>query len=106
MADADSEIVALLREIRDLQQAHFTTYREFTTEVREQQKAAAERQQAAQMKSRDQMDEFRSQIADQRERTHAALANIGTMRAVSIAVGVLQTIVLAGLVLLLLSRLT
>jgi hypothetical protein len=49
MADADAEIVALLREIRDLQQAHFAKYCEFTTAVREQQKEALERQQATQL---------------------------------------------------------
>ena len=52
MADADTEIVALLREIRDLQQAHFAKYCEFTTAIREQQKESLERQKEAQDASR------------------------------------------------------
>ena len=105
MADADAEIVALLREIRDLQQAHFAKYCEFTTAVREQQKEALERQQAAQLKVRDETQQFRSQLAEQQERTRAALATMTMGRTISVVAVAIQTVVLAGLILQLLTRL-
>jgi hypothetical protein len=40
---SDDEILAVLREIRDLQKAHMERYVEFTSRVMEQQKKSAQR---------------------------------------------------------------
>ena len=45
MSDSDGQVVALLREIRDLQRQHFERYVEFTNRVIEQQRRSADRAQ-------------------------------------------------------------
>jgi len=61
----DSEIIALLRELRDLQRAHFQRYQEFTAAVLKQQEQAAETQKKLIDSS------ARSREANEKHRLHA-----------------------------------
>ena len=60
MADQDSEMIALLREIKDLQKAHFERYKEFTAAALEQQKGTA----AYVAKSGDAAEQFREEVRE------------------------------------------
>ncbi len=68
----NDEVIALLREIRDLQKAHFARYQEFTgitmkrqEEAVKRQEEALERQSAAAAQSRETLQQYRAETQQQ-----------------------------------------
>ena len=63
----DAEIIALLREIRDLQRAHFERYQQFTAAALDRSEDAAERQKqiaASSAREREASAEYRAQMQE------------------------------------------
>ena len=87
MGQADDEILALLREIRDLQKRHLEHYLAFTARVLEQQREAAARAEA----------DAADSLAEQRRVGQAALAEqmrIGWYARLSVALVPVTALVL------------
>jgi hypothetical protein len=95
----NEEVIALLREIRDLQQAHFERYKEFTTAAIAQGDQAMQRQREslgtlADSRSRD--EQFRqAQLAFQQQVMADTAKSRTTAILVAACTGVLQVVLIA-----------
>jgi hypothetical protein len=65
MAEND-EVVTLLREIRDVQKAHFERYQEFTSLVSKQQEEEMKQVAASRLQTQQQLTEMRQSISRSR----------------------------------------
>ena len=104
MPDENAEVISLLREIRDLQRAHFERYKEFTAVALAQQDEATERQRQSlaglrerdEQVAREQMG-FRAEVlADNaRARTVAIIVGIASALVQAIIIGIVAFFALA-----------
>jgi hypothetical protein len=85
MEDMD-EIKELLREIRDLQKAHFERYKEFTEAVLVRQQAGAEQLEHSRVEQRRYRQEMRQAVEDSRSRVRTALVTRWVIVGVATAV--------------------
>jgi hypothetical protein len=80
------EIKELLREIRDLQKAHFERYKEFTEAVLARQQAGAEQLEHSRAEQRRYRAEMRQAVEDSRSRVWTALVTRWVIVGVATAV--------------------
>jgi hypothetical protein len=83
------EITELLREIRDLQKAHFERYQEFTQAVLDRQEANAEDVQRGREEQRRYREEMRHVVKESQQRVRALQASRWVFLAIAIAIAVL-----------------
>jgi anti-sigma-K factor RskA len=90
------EIKELLREIRDIQKAHFERYQEFTAAALARQQAAGEETERARSEQR----RFREEIRRSVEDTEARLKSGSVLRLVVLGVAVGAAVLAVGAALL------
>jgi hypothetical protein len=83
------EIKDLLREIRDIQKAHFARYEEFTQAVLDRQQASAEDVQRGREEQRRYREEMRHVVKESQQRVRALQTSRWVFLAIAIAVAVL-----------------
>ena len=98
MSDDNGEVIALLREIRDLQQAHFERYKEFTAA------AIAQSERAMQQSLNSLTDSRQAQLAFQQQIIDDAAKGRTTAIVVAACSGVVQLVLIAILALIALLR--
>jgi len=101
--DTMDEIKELLREIRDLQKAHFERYKEFTQAALERQQAnaeQAERSRDEQRRARDENRRYREEMRDALDNNQHRLRTLMAGRSVMIAIVVVLALLSVGSVVL------
>jgi hypothetical protein len=101
------ETIALLREIRDLQKAHFERYNEFTAAALKRQEDAAEMQKrlsASTAQARESDQQYRLQMQQYLAETRASATRSRVILAVSVVLQLLLVFALGCIILVLLRR--
>jgi hypothetical protein len=83
------EIKELLREIRDLQRAHFERYQEFTQAILDRQQASAAEADRVRAEQRRYREDMRHAVDESRQRVRALLASRWVLVAIAIGIAVL-----------------
>jgi hypothetical protein len=83
------EIKELLREIRDLQKAHFERYRDFTQALLDRQEAGAEEARRTRDEQRRYREEMRHAVNESRQRVKTLQASRWFIVAIVIALAIL-----------------
>jgi hypothetical protein len=107
MADNEQEMIALLREIRDVQRAHFERYQEYTAAALKHQEEAGERKtklMASSAQSRETNDQYRLQTLQILAETRRSATNTRLILWASMALQVALIFALCCIILELLKR--